>query len=83
MSVFFVHKRRKGAGVKFVIPANAERTVFKPLSMWWRFAPNRIVTGFALRGVIALMVPFLVLLVFGDSAGAVFAALGGLHALLA
>ncbi|MGH8273928.1 MAG: FUSC family protein [Gammaproteobacteria bacterium] len=47
-----------------------------------RAAPTRITLGFALRGSVGMMVPFLVLFELGRPAGGVFAALGGLYAVL-
>lgn len=50
---------------------------------WWRLAQHRISAAFALRGTAAMMVPFIVLYTLGRPYGGVFAALGGLYAVLA
>ncbi|MGH8128442.1 MAG: FUSC family membrane protein, partial [Gammaproteobacteria bacterium] len=46
-------------------------------------APTRITLGYALRGCIGMMVPFLVLYELGRPAAGVFAAFGGMYAVFA
>ncbi len=49
---------------------------------WWQSAATRITLGFALRGSIAMLVPFIVLLELGWPFASVFAGLGGLNTVL-
>ncbi|HEX5313661.1 MAG TPA: FUSC family protein, partial [Gammaproteobacteria bacterium] len=50
---------------------------------WWRGAPSRLVFGFAIRGTVAMMLPFVVLVELHQPYGAVFAALGAQFAIFA
>lgn len=61
---------------------NLIKTKVRNLLDAFRAAPTRITLGFALRGSVGMMVPFLVLFELGHPADGVFAALGGLYAVL-
>lgn len=61
----------------------SKRPYVVPRAAQWLAAPRRIALSFAVRGTVAMMVPFAVLLELGYPAGGVFAAIGGLYAMLA
>lgn len=50
---------------------------------WWESAPHLLTFSYALRGSVAMMVPFVVLLLLGRPGAAVFAALAGMYATFA
>ncbi|MGH8162436.1 MAG: FUSC family protein, partial [Gammaproteobacteria bacterium] len=68
--------------MKAVTEHSGSRSIVGSLRGWWRAASNRITLGFALRGSVAMLVPFVVLLELGYPFGGVFAGLGGLNTVL-
>jgi uncharacterized membrane protein YccC len=50
---------------------------------WWHSAPHLLTLAYAARGTVAMMAPFIGLLIAGYPEGAVFAALGGMYTIFA